>query len=73
VWCWGDIGTQQNVVAPTQIAGVTHAVQVAAGNDFACALLSNGAVSCWGDNSTGEMGNGTITINPQVSPALVQW
>jgi hypothetical protein len=73
VWCWGDLGAQQDVVTPTEIVGVSKAVQVAAGGNFACALLSNGAVSCWGDNSTGEMGNGTITVNPQASAALVQW
>jgi alpha-tubulin suppressor-like RCC1 family protein len=36
-----------------------EAVQVVTGSDHACALHSNGEVSCWGYNGTAQLGDGT--------------
>lgn len=35
-----------------------HIVQMAAGDNFTCALNEHGAVFCFGDNTEGELGNG---------------
>lgn len=37
------------------------ATQVAAGDAHTCALLTSGIVQCWGDNSSGQLGDGTTT------------
>ena len=52
--------------APPAQAGVVPSpgVQVAAGNSYSCAL-SNGFVSCWGNNTSGQLGNGA-GISPSV-------
>jgi alpha-tubulin suppressor-like RCC1 family protein len=35
-------------------------VQLAVARDFACALSGEGAIHCWGDNSRGQLGDGTL-------------
>ena len=44
---------------PVQVTGITNATQLSSGAGHVCALLSGGSVSCWGDNSYGEVGDGT--------------
>jgi alpha-tubulin suppressor-like RCC1 family protein len=72
VQCWGNNmygqlgnGTTSSPMAqpsgPVAVTGVTNAVQIVAGSNFACALDNTGTVKCWGANSNGELGNGTTT------------
>ncbi len=44
---------------PTVVNGVNDAKQVAVGTNFACALLENASVECWGLNNSGQLGNGS--------------
>jgi hypothetical protein len=39
-------------------------VAIAVGDDFSCALLKDGSVKCWGDNSAGALGDGTEINRP---------
>jgi alpha-tubulin suppressor-like RCC1 family protein len=41
------------------VPGITNAIQLAAGNDHACALLQDGTIRCWGKNNFGQLGDGT--------------
>ena len=36
-------------------------LSIAAGGRHTCAVLSNGTIRCWGNNSDGRLGNGKIT------------
>src|SRR5664280_883507 len=66
-------GTTTGSSVPVTVSGITNAVvddgnysstrdrDIAAGNLYTCAVLSSGTVQCWGDNSVGELGNGTTT------------
>jgi alpha-tubulin suppressor-like RCC1 family protein len=40
---------------------LTNVVALAAGDDFTCALLSGGAVRCWGANGSEQLGDDTNT------------
>ncbi len=54
--------------AATQCAGVV-ASAIIVGSSYACALVTNGAIKCWGANSDGQLGTGSTA--DQTSPAYV--
>jgi alpha-tubulin suppressor-like RCC1 family protein len=57
-----DIETATVVVRnPTNTGPLTGVTQVAGGVDHTCALLTSREVRCWGDNDSGQLGDGTLT------------
>lgn len=42
---------------PGPVVGLAHVQSIAAGANFACALLSGGAVACWGEDDFGQLGD----------------
>lgn len=67
VWDWGvnqigqlgDGGTANAIVPVEAQAAGSGITQVAAGDYHVLALRSDGTVQAWGDNFSGELGNGT--------------
>ena len=74
VWCWGSdefgqlgddeahapCGAAPCSTTRVQVAGITSAIDLAAGSEHACALLAEGGVRCWGRNHFGQLGDGTF-------------
>ncbi|MFN8489082.1 MAG: cohesin domain-containing protein [Caldilineaceae bacterium] len=67
--CWGSNyygqlgdGTTIQHTAPISVTGLSSGGQmIAAGGYHTCAMLTTGGVQCWGDNYTGQLGDGTTT------------
>jgi alpha-tubulin suppressor-like RCC1 family protein len=68
VQCWGvnsngqcGDGTFENHLTPANVSGLSSGViAITAGSHHTCALLSSSGVKCWGLNTSGQLGNGTI-------------
>jgi alpha-tubulin suppressor-like RCC1 family protein len=76
--CWGlgekgqrgDGSFVQFTLSPSPVSNVTNAVALGAGYDHACALLADGTMQCWGDNTHGQLGNASVT-SPTAVPVQV--
>jgi alpha-tubulin suppressor-like RCC1 family protein len=80
VWCWGDdangdlgnhsANPSRVPVAVQKLSGTDGGVQALATGEFDTCALVNGGVQCWGNNSSGQLGNNSTTDSPL--PVAVQ-
>ena len=69
LWCWGDNGSGELGIGVTASKAVpvrehSHAsdwAAVSAGGNQTCAVKTHHTLWCWGDNGSGELGDGTTT------------
>ncbi len=67
VWCWGEndagqLGQPLDVEIarePRRVEGLTDARALALGPGASCATFDSGPPRCWGDNDTGQLGDGS--------------
>jgi alpha-tubulin suppressor-like RCC1 family protein len=68
VYCWGTsaagglgLGTVTTATSPTLVGGALagqQVLEVTSGTNFSCARVASGSAYCWGEGSTGQLGNG---------------
>jgi alpha-tubulin suppressor-like RCC1 family protein len=63
----GD-GSKKFKNTPVTVVNASGVKQVAMGYNHACAISQTGSVSCWGDNSKGQIGDGTTSFRAQATP-----
>jgi alpha-tubulin suppressor-like RCC1 family protein len=73
VKCWGVAGlgrigdgSTSDKLAPVQVSGLGmgSTIEVSSGGTGSCALSPDAKLKCWGDNTRGEVGDGTMTPRP---------
>lgn len=82
--CWGNNGFGQlgngttiasEVPVPVfdesgeRLSGVTR---IAVGARHSCAVLADGSAACWGDNASGQLGNGSLSVTASGGALPVQ-
>src|ERR1017187_3858624 len=81
-YCWGDNGSGQlgngstvgsSVPVAVDTSGVLASqalTQITAGDAYTCALDAAGAAYCWGNNGSGQLGDGGTVSNSSVPVAV---
>jgi alpha-tubulin suppressor-like RCC1 family protein len=65
VVCWGSApGVVTTGIDPSPVLGLSGVQEIVVAGASACARLASGQVRCWGQNDTGQLGNGTTTDSP---------
>ena len=67
-WGWNRYGQVGNgsggfavdIVNPSPVVGLQEIISLAVGSKHLCATDTNGIVSCWGDNASGQLGIGVF-------------
>ncbi|HEX7937938.1 MAG TPA: hypothetical protein VF483_03035, partial [Gemmatimonadaceae bacterium] len=77
-YCWGSNASGQLGIGvadtlkhrtPNLVSGSLSFATITLGSRYACGLLSDGTAYCWGENATGQLGDGTTT--QRQAPTLV--
>ena len=78
VWAWGNNASGQlgsgdaptDHPVPVQVSGLGGVVAITAGDTFSLALKSDGSVLAWGNNASGQLGDGSAPADHS-SPVAV--
>ncbi len=63
-----DSGEMGAALAPVDLGSGRTAVALGLGHDHTCAVLDDDGVACWGENTSGQLGQGSTANNRGGSP-----
>jgi len=77
-YCWGEsrrgqLGnglTTPDQTEPVVVNGEHEFLNISAGEEHTCGILTNGSTYCWGESANGRLGNG-LTTPDQTEPVVV--
>ena len=67
----GDPATFTQATTPVPVWGMAIVATIATGTNHTCAVYDGGFVHCWGDNSSGQLGNGQFQGLGVIAPQRV--
>ncbi|HVK60435.1 MAG TPA: hypothetical protein VM432_02745, partial [Bdellovibrionales bacterium] len=73
-YCWGNIlgdGTGGTSSTPVKVSTTDVYTSVSGGADYMCGLRADGKAYCWGSNSNGQLGIGTLATTSSNVPVAV--
>ncbi|MFT4049617.1 MAG: hypothetical protein QM648_07235 [Solirubrobacterales bacterium] len=80
VWCWGDNqygqlgdGTTADSPTPVPVHGLPSApLAIVAADQSTCVIAGDKTLWCWGLNTSGQLGNGSVDVLPTANPTPAQ-
>ena len=67
----GNAGDSTFQPTPVEVGGLHDVLAIESGAYHTCAVLENGDVSCWGQNTFAQLGNGDDTLQNTAVPGRV--
>ncbi len=84
VSCWGNniegqtgspfASSGDAIIQPTpvRVNDLSEVRKISLGDNYACAVLEDGAVKCWGSNAGGQLGSGIAYLNSSYVPITIE-
>ena len=79
IYCWGSdqngqLGNDANLTdqaTPVKVNATGEFTKVSAGQNFTCAIKTDGSLLCWGDNTSDQIGNSAADATREPEPYAV--
>lgn len=60
LYCWGDCNISARDSMTWKVSGISNAISASTGTSHSLVLLDTGKIIAWGDNTYGQLGDGTF-------------